>query len=207
MEINILNTSGKQTGSTVNLNDAVFNITPKDHAIYLSVKQYLANQRQGTHKTKTRAQVAGSTKKPWKQKGTGNARVGHKRNPLWRGGGIVFGPVPRDYSFSINKKVKELARKSALTYKLKENKIVVLDALQFASPKTKEFVKVLANLKVTTKTLVVTEKHDLNVYMSGRNLSNVNIREVKDLNAYEIMKADTMILVKDAVSYINTNFA
>ena len=121
MEINILNTSGKETGSTVNLNDAVFNITPNDHAIYLSVKQYLANQRQGTHKTKTRAQVAGSTKKPWKQKGTGNARVGHKRNPLWRGGGIVFGPVPRDYSFSINKKVKELARKSALTYKLKEN--------------------------------------------------------------------------------------
>lgn len=151
MEINVLNTTGQDTGRKVDLNDQIFGIQPNDHAIYLDVKQYLANQRQGTHKSKERNEVAGSTKKIKRQKGTGTARAGSIKSPLFRGGGRVFGPTPRDYSFKLNKKLKQLARKSALSYKMKQNSILVLEDFNFEQPKTKEFINICKNLNLSDK--------------------------------------------------------
>ena len=176
MELAILNTSGKETGRKVNLNDSIFGIEPNDHAIYLDTKQYLANQRQGTHKSKERGEVAGSTRKIKKQKGTGTARAGNIRNPLFRGGGRVFGPKPRFYGFKLNKKVKQLARKSALSYKASTNNIIVLEDFSFESPKTKEIIKMGNNLNITNKKSVfVLPEQNNNIYLSTRNVPGVEV--------------------------------
>lgn len=205
MEISILNTQGKETGRKVTLSDAVFNLeNPSEHAIYLDVKHFLANQRQGTHKAKERGEVRGSTKKPWKQKGTGGARAGHKRSPLWRHGGRVFGPRPRDYSISLNKKVKLLARQSALTLKARDNKITVVENFSFDKPRTKDFIAVLKNLKLEgSKVLVLTNGLNDTVYRSGRNLPYASILPVAHVNTYSILNAESVILLEGAVETIN----
>ena len=207
MELAVYNIEGKQTGAKVSLAEAVFCRKPSDYSIYLVVKQYLANQRQGTHKTKERGEVSGSTKKPWKQKGTGNARSGHKRSPLWYGGGTAFGPRPRDYSFKVNHKVKVLARRSALSYKCQEGKIFVLDSFTMQQPKTKAFIRVMNNLTLAdTKTLVVTGNDNKNVYLSGRNIPGVQITSVHSLNTYDILNAANLVLTQEALQVINEKF-
>lgn len=201
MELSVVNTKGKDTGKKVKLSKDVFGIEPNDHAIYLDVKQYLANQRQGTHKSKERADIVGSTRKIKKQKGTGTARAGSIKSPIFRGGGRVFGPRPRDYSFKLNKKLKGLARKSALTYKAKGNEVSILDTIAFDAPKTSEFVNLLKNLSLDTKkTLLVLDENNKNVYLSSRNLSSTNVTTVDELNTYDILHADNMILTEGAVS-------
>jgi len=207
MELAVYNIEGKQTGAKVSLAEAVFGRKPSDHSIYLVVKQYLANQRQGTHKTKERGEVSGSTKKPWKQKGTGNARSGHKRSPLWSGGGTIFGPRPRDYSFKINHKVKILARRSALSYKCQDGKIFVLDSFTLQQPKTKKFLQVMDNLTIgNTKTLVVTGDDNKNVYLSGRNIPGIHVISVNSLNTYDILNAVNLVLTQEARQVINEKF-
>jgi large subunit ribosomal protein L4 len=207
MELAILNSSGKETGRKVDLNDAIFGIEPNDHAIYLDTKQFLANQRQGTHKTKERGEVAGSTRKIKKQKGTGTARAGNIRNPLYRGGGRVFGPKPRFYGFKLNKKVKQLARKSALSYKASTNNIIVLEDFSFESPKTKEIIKMGNNLNIANKKSVfVLPEQNNNIYLSSRNVQGVEVVIASELSTYKIMKASTLVLVESAVDVLQATF-
>jgi large subunit ribosomal protein L4 len=207
MEISVLNTTGQDTGRKIELNDQVFGIQPNDHAIYLDVKQYLANQRQGTHKSKERGEVAGSTRKIKRQKGTGTARAGSIKSPIFRGGGRVFGPVPRDYSFKLNKKLKQLARKSALSYKIKENSILVLEDFNFETPKTKEIVNICKNLNLTDKKSVfVLSEPNNNIYLSSRNLQKQKVVIASSLNTYEIMNARTLVLVESSIDVLNKMF-
>ena len=207
MELAIINTSGKETGRKVDLNDAIFGIEPNDHAIYLDTKQYLANQRQGTHKAKERGEVAGSTRTIKKQKGTGTARAGNIRNPLFRGGGRVFGPKPRYYGFKLNKKVKQLARKSALSYKASTNNIIVLEDFSFESPKTKEIIEMGNNLNtVNKKSVFVLPEQNNNIYLSSRNVQGVEVIIASELSTYKIMRASTLILVESAVDVLQATF-
>ena len=207
MELAILNIDGKETGRKVTLNDSIFGIEPNDHAIYLDVKQYLANQRQGTHKSKERGEVAGSTKKLKRQKGTGTARAGSRKNPLFRGGGRVFGPRPRYYGFKLNKKVKELARKSALAYKASTNNIIVLEDFNFEAPKTKEMIKIGNNLNIANKKLLyVFSGTNKNIYLSARNVQGIEVVIANELNTYGIMKASTLVLAESAVDVLQATF-
>ncbi len=207
MEVTILNTEGKETGRKVNLNDSIFGIEPNDHAIYLDTKQYLANQRQGTHKAKERGEVAGSTRKIKRQKGTGTARAGNIRNPLYRGGGRVFGPKPRYYGFKLNKKVKQLARKSALSYKASANNIIVLEDFNMEAPKTKEIIKIGNNLNFDNKkSVIVLPEQNNNIYLSSRNVHGVEVVTAAELNTYKIMKASKLILVESAVDVLQATF-
>lgn len=200
MEVSVVKYTGEDTGRKVTLTDSVFNIDPNDHAIYLDVKQILANQRQGTHKSKERAEIAGSTKKIKKQKGTGTARAGSIKSPVFRGGGTVFGPRPRDYSFKLNKKVKTLARKSAIAYKAKEQSIAVLEDFAFDAPKTKAYVQLLNGLSLADKkTLLVLSEPNKNIVLSGRNLKNTKIITADNLNTYDVLHADNLLLVESSV--------
>ncbi len=207
MELAVVNTSGKETGRKVNLDDSIFGIEPNDHAIYLDTKQFLANQRQGTHKSKPRGEVSGSTRKLKKQKGTGTARAGSIKNPLFRGGGRIFGPQPRYYGFKLNKKVKQLARKSALSYKASSNNIIVLEDFSFEAPKTGEIVKMGNNLNIADKkTLFVLAEQNKNIYLSSRNVQGVEVITASELNTYEIMKASTLVLVESAIDVLQATF-
>ena len=207
MEIKVLNKEGKATAKKVSLTKEIFAIEPNDHAIYLDVKQYLANQRQGTHQSRERADITGSTRKIKKQKGTGTARAGSIKNPLFRGGGRVFGPRPKSYSFKLNKKLKVLARKSALTYKAKEDSILVLDDLSFKTPKTKDFLSVLKNLKIDgDKSLFVTSEKDQNTFLSSRNLKNSKVITADKLNTYDILYSHKLIISENAFDQIEKLF-
>lgn len=208
MEVKVINISGQETGAKVQLPDAIFAVEPNDHAIYLDVKQYLANQRQGTHKSKQRNEIAGSTRKLYKQKGTGGARAGSIKSPLFNGGGRVFGPQPRDYSFKLNKKLKSLARKSALTYKAKDNNIVVLEAFSFDTIKTSNYAKIVADLKLTdAKTLLVLPAANNNVYLSSRNLKKAKVVTASELNTYDVLNAGTLLLTVETVKTLEEAFA
>jgi len=208
MEVNVLNISGKETGAKVQLPESIFGIEPNDHAIYLDVKQYLANQRQGTHKSKQRNEIAGSTRKLHKQKGTGGARAGNIKSPLFNGGGRIFGPQPRDYSFKLNKKLKVLARKSALSYKAKESNILVLDEVNFDSIKTKNYVSLLNNLNVAQeKTLLVLPELNNNVYLSSRNLKKTKVITASELNTYDVLNAGKLLLTAAAVKTLEEALA
>jgi large subunit ribosomal protein L4 len=203
MEVAVLKSSGEATSKKVNLSDSVFGIEPNDHAIYLDVKSILANQRQGTHKSKQRNEISGSSKKLKKQKGTGGARAGNIKNPQFKGGGRVFGPVPRDYSFKLNKKVKDLARKSALTYKAKDNSIAILEDFSFDAPKTKQFTSLLKALSVgDKKTLLILSENNKNVVLSGRNIQNSKITTADQINTYDLMNADKIIFVESSISKV-----
>ena len=203
MEINVLDINGQETGRKVTLNESIFGIEPNDHVLYLDVKQYLANQRQGTHKAKERSEHAGSTRKLGRQKGGGGARHGDINSPLLRGGGRVFGPRPRDYRFKLNKKVKVLARKSALSYKAQENAIIVVEDFNFEAPKTKDFVKVAKNLKVEgKKLLMVLPEVNKNVYLSARNLQRSEIALAAQLNSYKVLNADVMVITENSLKAI-----
>ena len=205
MELSVLNINGQETGKKVTLNDAVFGIEPNDHVIYLDVKQYLANQRQGTAKSKERSEHSGSTRKLGRQKGGGGARRGDINSPVLLGGGRVFGPKPRDYSFKLNKKVKILARKSALSYKAKDNEIIVVDNFDMAAPKTKDFVNITKNLKVEgKKTLVVLPEVNKNVYLSARNLQKAEIMSANNINTYKILNADVLVIAEASLEMINS---
>ena len=205
MELAVINHKGQETGRTVTLSDDIFAIEPNDNAIYLDVKQYLANQRQGTHKSKERNEVAGSTKKIKKQKGTGGARAGSLKAPNFRGGGRVFGPRPRDYSFKLNKKVKQLARKSALSYKAKENSLLVLEDVSFDAPKTKNYLALLSGLSLSDKkTLLVLAEDNKNVFLSSRNLPKAKVVTVNDVNTYQLLNADHLVLCEGSVSKLET---
>jgi large subunit ribosomal protein L4 len=207
MELAILNTSGKETGRKVNLNDSIFGVEPNDHAIYLDTKQYLANQRQGTHSSKGKSDVSGSTRKLKRQKGTGTARAGSIKNPLFRGGARCFGPKPRFYGFKLNKKVKQLARKSALSYKASTNNIIILEDFSFEAPKTKEIIKMGNNLNITNKKSVfVLSEQNNNIYLSTRNVCGVEVVIASELNTYTIMKASKLILVESAVDVLQATF-
>ncbi|OOG78379.1 50S ribosomal protein L4 [Algoriphagus sp. A40] len=205
MELAVINHKGQDTGRKVTLSDEIFAIEPNDNAIYLDVKQYLANQRQGTHKSKERNEVAGSTKKIKKQKGTGGARAGSLKAPNFRGGGRVFGPRPRDYSFKLNKKVKQLARKSALSYKVIENSLLVLEDLSFEAPKTKNYIALLNGLSLSDKkTLLVLPEENKNVFLSSRNLPKAKVVTVNDVNTYQLLNADQLVLCEGSVSKLET---
>lgn len=207
MELSVLNISGKDTGKKVTLNDAIYAIEPNDHVLWLDVKQYLANQRQGTHKSKERSELSGSTRKLIRQKGGGGARRGDIKSPILVGGARVFGPTPRDYSFKLNKKVKSLARKSALSYKAKENQIVVLEDLLFDSPKTKDFVAIVNNLQVADKKLLlVLSDQNKNVYLSARNLQRVKVVTASELNTYSILESSCLVLSESSVAVIDNLF-
>jgi large subunit ribosomal protein L4 len=207
MEVSVLNIKGEDTGRKISLNDAVFGIEPNDHAIYLDVKQYLANQRQGTHKTKGRSEVAGSTRKLGRQKGGGGARPGDIKSPVRVGGGRVFGPVPRDYRFKLNKKVKQLARKSALSYKAQNNLITIVDQIDFAAPKTKEMIAMTHNLQIADKKpLIILANGNKNVYLSARNLPKVSVVTVSELNTYIVLNAKTLVLTEEAVAAVEQIF-
>lgn len=204
MEIAIYNVSGKDTGKKAVLKDEIFGIEPNNHAIYLDVKQYLANQRQGTHKSKQRNEVAGSTRKLKKQKGTGGARAGSILSPLFVGGGRVFGPVPRDYSFKLNKKLKQLARKSALAYKVKGEALTVVEDFAMEVPKTKEFIGITKNLNLEgKKILLVLPESNANVALSARNLQNVKVVLASNINTYDVMNAGNIVLAEGSVNVIN----
>ena len=204
MELNVLNIKGQETGRKVTLNDAIFGIEPNDHVIYLDVKQYLANQRQGTAKAKERSEHAGSTRKLGRQKGGGGARHGDINSPLLKGGGRVFGPTPRNYGFKLNKKVKALARKSALSYKAQENAIIVVEDFEFEAPKTKEFLAVAKNLKVDgKKLLVVLPESNKNVYLSARNLQKSECILAANVNTYKVLNADVMVVTEKSLEVIN----
>jgi len=207
MELAILNTSGEDTGRKIELNDLVFGIEPNEHAIYLDVKQYLANQRQGTHKSKERAEISGSTAKIKKQKGTGTARAGSIKSPVFRGGGRVFGPRPRNYSFKLNKKLKQLARRSALTLKAQNDALLVVEDFNFEAVKTKNFVELQNNLKVSDKkVLLVLSEDNKNIYLSSRNLKNVEVVRVSDLATYDIMKASALLFVESSIKGLDEMF-
>ncbi len=200
MELSVLDIKGKETGRKVTLNDQIFGIEPSDHAIYLDVKQYMANQRQGTHKSKERGDISGSTRKIKKQKGTGTARAGSIKSPIFRGGGTVFGPRPRNYGFKLNKKVKELARKSALTYKANEKSILVLEDFNLEAPKTKEMVAIKSNLQIADKkSLFVLPVENNNIYLSSRNLQDISAVIASELNTYQILNAKTIVLLEGSV--------
>ena len=204
MEVSVLDIKGQETGRKVALNDAVFGIEPNDHVLYLDVKQYLANQRQGTAKSKERSEMSGSTRKLGRQKGGGGARRGDINSPVLVGGGRVFGPKPRDYRFKLNKKVKSLARKSALSYKAQENAIVVVEDFTFEAPKTKEFVNVAKNLKVDgRKTLLVLPEVNKNVYLSARNLQRTEIMTASALNTYKVLNADVLVVTENSLKAID----
>lgn len=204
MEVAILTKEGKDTGRKVVLNDEVFGIEPNEHAIYLDVKQYLANHRQGTHKSKERSEVSGSTRKLHKQKGGGGSRIGDINSPVLVGGGRVFGPRPRDYRFKLNKKVKQLARKSALTYKVQDNQIKVVENIDFAAPKTKDFVNFAKNLEAEgKKLLLVLAGQNKNVYLSARNIPGVQIIAASDINTYAIMHSNAILLTEGSLDVIN----
>ena len=205
MELNVLNIEGKETGRKVKLNAAVFGIEPNDHAIYLDVKSHLANKRQGTHKAKERAEIAGSTRKIKKQKGTGTARAGSIKNPLFKGGGRVFGPTPRDYSQKVNKKVKRLARKSALSIKAKQKAIIVLEDFQMDKPHTKDYLKMLAALGLADKkSMLVLGDLNKNVYLSSRNLKNSKVITNSELNTYGISNANHLIISEGAIAELES---
>tara|TARA_B100000767_G_scaffold192566_1_gene179727 strand:- start:1131 stop:1760 length:630 start_codon:yes stop_codon:yes gene_type:complete len=207
MEIKVLNKEGKATAKKVSLTKEIFAIEPNDHAIYLDVKQYLANQRQGTHQSRERGEITGSTRKIKKQKGTGTARAGSIKNPLFRGGGRVFGPRPKSYSFKLNKKLKVLARKSALTYKAKEESILVLEDLSFKIPKTKDFLSIVKNLKLDgVKSLFVTSEKDQNTFLSSRNLKNAKVITADKLNTYDILYSHKLIISQNAFDQIEKLF-
>ena len=201
----VYNIEGKEVG-TIDLNDAVFGVEVNEHLVHMAVVQQLANNRQGTQKAKTRSEVSGGGRKPWRQKGTGHARQGSIRAPQWTGGGVVFAPVPRDYSFKLNKKEKRAALKSALTSKVQDSKLIVVDELKFDEIKTKNFTNVMNNLKVE-KGLVVIAENDANVVMSARNVADINTTLVNTINVYDVMKANTVVLTKDAVAKIEEVYA
>lgn len=203
MKLKVLNTSGAETGKEVNLPKDIFGVEPNDHAIYLDVKQYQANQRQGTHKSKDKSEITGSTRKLKRQKGTGTARAGSIKSGVFRGGGRFHGPRPRDYSFKLNKKLKQLARKSALSYKATEKQVYVIDSISMDAPKTKNYADILANLKLNdSKTLMVLPNHDQNIYLSAKNIPNAEVLIATDLNTYQILNANSLILVEDSISKI-----
>jgi large subunit ribosomal protein L4 len=202
MKLNVKDIKGNDTGRQVELNDGVFGIEPNDHAIYLDVKQYLANQRQGTHKTKDRAEISRSTRKIFRQKGTGGARHGSLKSGIFVGGARIHGPRPRDYSFKLNKKLKRLARISALSYKAKDNQIVVIEDFNMSNPKTSEFVGLLKALNISGRSLFVTPDTDKNVYLSGRNIEGNTVMRAADLNTYEVLKASSLILTESSISKI-----
>lgn len=204
MELKVYNIKGEDTGKKIELNDEIFAIEPNDHAIYLDVKQFMANNRQGTHKSKERNEIAHSTRKLKRQKGTGGARCGDLKAPIFVGGGRVFGPRPRKYDFKLNKKVKSLARKSALAYKAKENAIMVIEDLSFAAPKTKDFVQLVSNLQLTDKkTVVVLNEPNTNVFLSARNVVKSSVSIVSELNTYRILDAQNLVLTESSVAAIN----
>ena len=206
MEVSVLNSKGQETGRKVALNDAIYAIEPNDHAIYLDVKLIMANQRQGTAKSKERSEVSGSTRKLGRQKGGGGARRGDINSPVLVGGGRVFGPKPRDYSFKLNKKVRQLARKSALAYKVQENALVVVEDFTFDAPKTKSMVEILNNLKVSDKkALIVTPGADKVVYLSARNIERVQVMPATALNTYKVLNADVMVVAESALAVIDGN--
>jgi large subunit ribosomal protein L4 len=203
MELSVFKTDGKKTSKKVTLDAGVFGIEPNDHAIYLDVKQYLANQRQGTHKSKERNEISGSTKKLKRQKGTGGARAGSIKNPIFRGGGRIFGPRPKDYSFKLNQKVKQLARKSALSYKARENGIIILEDLNLDTPKTKNYAEILRNLEVhNKKSLVVIHESRKNVVLSSRNIKGTKVVMANDLNTYDILNASSLVLTESSIKTI-----
>jgi large subunit ribosomal protein L4 len=203
MEVAIYNIKGTATANMVALDDSIFGIEPNDHAIYLDVKQYMANRRQGTHDTLEKSTISGSTRKLHKQKGTGGSRKGSIKSPLFRGGARVFGPHPRDYSFKLNKKLKRLARKSALSYKLKDNHLTILEDFTFESPKTKNFTELLKNFQLTgKKTLLVIAKSEENVLLSSRNLKRVKVVHAADLNTYEILDATQLLITAGSIKEI-----
>ena len=204
--VSVYNMEGKEVG-TIELNDAVFGVTVNEHLVHMAVVQQLANNRQGTQKAKTRSEVSGGGRKPWRQKGTGHARQGSTRSPQWTGGGVVFAPVPRDYSFKMNKKEKRAALKSALTDKVANGKLVVVDALTFEAPKTKEFAKVMANLNVNEKALVVLNDNDANVVLSAKNIPTVKTGLTNTINVYDVVNAKTLVLTQDAVKTIEEVYA
>jgi len=207
MELSVLNREGKETGRRITLDDRVFGVDPSDHAIYLDVKQYMANQRQGTHKSKERSEVTGSTRKIKRQKGTGTARAGSAKSPVFRGGGAVFGPRPKSYGFKLNKKVKQLARKSALTYKARENSIMIMEDFSLEAPKTKEIVAIKNNLQIADKkSLFVLPDQNNNIYLSSRNLQGVSVVIASELNTYQILNAKTIVLLEGSVKKLEETF-
>jgi large subunit ribosomal protein L4 len=204
MEVSVFNINGQDTGRKVTLNDSIYGIEPNDHVIYLAVKQYMANQRQGTAKSKERSELSGSTRKLGRQKGGGGARRGDINSPVLVGGARVFGPKPRDYSFKLNKKVKALARRSALSYKAKDNAIVVVEDFSFDAPKTKDFINMLKNLKIEgRKTLVVLPEADKNVYLSARNLKGSNVMTASTINTYKVLDADVLVVTENSLKTID----
>ena len=207
MEVSVYNIKGEDTGKKVELNDAIFGIEPNDHVIYLAVKQYLAAQRQGTHKSKERSEITGSTRKLIRQKGGGGARRGDIKSPVLIGGGRVFGPRPRDYWFKLNKKVKNLARKGALSYKAQQNAIIVVEDFNFEAPKTKEFVKMQNNLKIEgKKLLLVLPEVNKNVYLSSRNIQRVEVMTASALNTYKVMNANVLVMTENALKLVDETF-
>jgi large subunit ribosomal protein L4 len=205
MEVSVYNITGKETGRKAVLNDQIFGAEPNDHAIYLDVKQFLANRRQGTHKSKERNEVSGTTKKLKRQKGTGGARAGSMKSPVFVGGGRIFGPRPRDYSFSLNKKLKRLARISALSHKAKDNRIMILEDLSFDQPKTRQMVELVKNLQVADKkTLLVLPQSNKNVYLSSRNLERSKVVTASDLNTYDILHAYNIIVTESSLPLIES---
>ncbi|MFN3134260.1 MAG: 50S ribosomal protein L4 [Candidatus Kryptonium sp.] len=207
MKLEVYKIDGTKSGEYVELRPDIFEIKPNDHAIYLAVKAYLANQRQGTHKTKTRGEVRGGGRKPWPQKHTGRARAGSIRSPLWVGGGTVFGPVPRDYSLDLPKKVKQLARKSALSYKARDEQIIVVEDFTFEEPKTKKMVEILKAFNLLNKkVLLLTSNTDLNVYKSGRNIPGLNILEAYKASTYDILNNQMILIQKSAVEVLQNTF-
>lgn len=202
MKLDVLNIQGKSTGRSIELPEDVFGIEPNPHAVYLAIKQYNAAQRQGTHKAKERWEISRTTKKLKRQKGTGTARAGSMKSPLFRGGGRAFGPKPRNYSFKLNKKVKELARNSAYADKFAKGGLIIIEDFNIETPNTKEFKSILANLQVTGKSLVLTAGHNQNVYLSGRNLPKVVVQDVKDTNTFEIIKSDVVIISENSVKQL-----
>ena len=205
MELAVHNSKGNKTKRTVTLNDSIFNVEPNDHAIYLDVKQFLANQRQGTHKAKTRSEIHGSTRKLHKQKGTGGSRKGDIKSPMFRGGGRIFGPEPRDYTFKLNKKVKQLARISALSHKAKGNAITVLEDFNFETPKTKNYVEMLSGLEMNgMKTLLVVPNNDKNITLSARNLKGSKVTTANSLNTYDIINAKNLLISEGSLKAIET---
>ena len=204
MELSVFNINGKDTGKKVSLDDAIYGIEPNDHVLWLDVKQYLANQRQGTHKSKERSELSGSTRKLIKQKGGGGARRGDIKSPILVGGARVFGPKPRDYSFKLNKKVKVLARKSALAYKAKDNQIVVVEDFNFETPKTKDFIALTKSLQVADKKVVlVLSDQNKNVYLSARNLERVKVVTASEINAYTILNCSSLVMAESSIAVID----
>lgn len=205
MELSVIKQDGKDSKKKVKLSDTIYGIEPNDHAIYLDVKQFLANRRQGTSKSKERAEISGSTRKIKKQKGTGTARAGSIKSPLFRGGGTVFGPKPRDYSFKLNKKLKKLARRSALSYKAKDGQLQIIEDLNLEAPKTKEFLSVLSNLKSSDKkTLMIVSDLNKNLYLSSRNLQGTKVITASDINTYDLMNAKSVLVSEGALEKIET---